>query len=88
MDLSKQLPSAKMDKQSGAAPFVDKLPSTLVIAATDDFIVDESGSRETAKYLGVNEPQFVDSPHDIMLGNKWQNGADTILEWLDELQVV
>ena len=88
MDLSKQLPSAKMDKQSGRAPFVDKLPSTLVIAATDDFIVDEIGSRETAQYLGVNEPQFVDSPHDIMLGNKWQNGADTILEWLDELQVV
>lgn len=88
MDLSKQLPSAKMDKQSGRAPFVDKLPSTLVIAATDDFIVDEIGSRETAQYLGVNEPQFVDSPHDIMLGNKWQNGADTILEWLNELQVV
>jgi pimeloyl-ACP methyl ester carboxylesterase len=40
-DLSRQLPSAKMDKQSGKAHFADKLPASLVIAASNDFIVDE-----------------------------------------------
>ncbi|KAL3764662.1 hypothetical protein ACHAW5_000293 [Stephanodiscus triporus] len=84
-DLSRQLPSAKIDKQSGKAPFADKLPSSLVIAASDDFIVDEEGSRETARFFGLNEPQFVDSPHDVMLGDNWKNGADAILDWLQRL---
>ncbi len=44
-DLSKQLPSEKMDKQSGRAQFADKIPSSLVIAASDDFIVDEEVRR-------------------------------------------
>jgi pimeloyl-ACP methyl ester carboxylesterase len=47
-DLSRQLPSAKMDKQSKAL-FADKLPSSLVIAASDDFIVDEEVSCKTCK---------------------------------------
>ena len=85
-DFAKKLPSVKADKQSGKAPFVDKLPSRpLVIAATDDFIVDEEGSRETAKYLNLESPVFVDSPHDVMLGKKWKNGADAILEWVQAL---
>ena len=46
----------------------NQLPS-LVIGAKDDFIVDDVGVQETAKYYGV-EPVFVDSPHDIMLGSK------------------
>ncbi|KAL9185074.1 hypothetical protein ACHAXT_002851 [Thalassiosira profunda] len=85
-DLAKQLPSARADKESGRAPFVDRLPShSLVIAASDDFIVDAEGSRETARYLGLDSPVIVDSPHDVMLGTKWQNGADAILEWVESL---
>ncbi|KAL7540822.1 hypothetical protein ACHAXR_013033 [Thalassiosira sp. AJA248-18] len=85
-DLAKKLPSAKADKESGRAPFVDKLPSkSLVIAAGGDFIVDEEGSRETAKYLGLESPVIVDSPHDVMLGTNWKNGADAILEWVQAL---
>lgn len=77
----------KADKQSGEAPFVDRLPSkSLVIAANDDFIVDEEGSRESARYLGLESgPVFVDSPHDVMLGTQWMNGADAILEWVQGL---
>ena len=48
----------------------------------DDFIVDREGVEETAKFFGV-EPVFVDSPHDIMLTNKWKNGADAIESWLE-----
>ncbi|KAL7534712.1 hypothetical protein ACHAWF_004922 [Thalassiosira exigua] len=85
-DLAKQLPSAKADKHSGRAPFVQSLPSTpLVIAASDDFIVDKEGSIETAKYLGLESPVFIDSPHDVMLGDKWKNGADALLEWVRTL---
>ncbi|KAL3816308.1 hypothetical protein ACHAXA_011069 [Cyclostephanos tholiformis] len=84
-DLSRQLPSAKVDKQSGKAPFADKIPSSLVIAASNDYIVDEEGSRETARFFGLNGPQYVDSPHDVMLGDNWKNGADAILDWLQQL---
>lgn len=85
-DLAKKLPSVKADKQTGTAPFLGKLPSKpLVLAASDDFIVDEEGSRETAKYLGLESPAIVDSPHDVMLGNKWENGAKAILEWVEAL---
>jgi len=85
-DLAKKLPSMKVDKQSGKAQFVDHLPSkSLVIAACDDFIVDEEGSRESARYLGLEAPVIVDSPHDVMLGKNWKNGADAILEWVQGL---
>lgn len=83
-DLAKKLPSLKADKPSGKAPFVDSLPKSLVIAANDDFIVDEEGSKETAKYLD-SELVFVDSPHDVMLGKKWQNGCSALLEWIQSL---
>jgi len=82
-DLAKRLPSAKADVRSGKAPFCDRLPSkSLVIAARGDFVVDEEGSRESAAYLNLESPVFVDSPHDVMLGKKWKNGADAILEWV------
>lgn len=53
-DLSRQLPSAKSDKQSGKAPFADKLPSALVIAASDDFIVDEEVSCTITQTVRLN----------------------------------
>ena len=85
-DLSKKLPSAKIDKETGSAPFVDQLPPSFVIAASDDFVVDEEGSRETARFLGIGSgPVTIDSPHDIMLGDKWRNGADAILAYLQGL---
>ena len=86
IDLGKQLPSARADRRTGKAPFVAKLPSSsLIVAAADDFIVDLEGSNECARYFGLESPMIVDSPHDIMLGNKWKNGADAILQWLHRL---
>ena len=81
-DLSRKLPSAKADTD-GRAPFAGSLPPTLVVGATDDFIVDWVGVEETAKYFAV-EPTIVNSPHDVMLGSRWRNGADTILRWLED----
>ena len=85
-DLSNKLPSTKINKETGNAPFVDQLPPSFVIAASDDFVVDKEGSRETARYLGIDlGPVIIDSPHDIMLGDKWRNGADAILAYLQGL---
>jgi pimeloyl-ACP methyl ester carboxylesterase len=81
-DLSRRLPSKHVD-DNGRAPFVTYLPPCLVVGAKDDFIVDEVANMETAKYYGVDCPVYVDSPHDIMLTRKWQNGALVLKEWIE-----
>lgn len=81
LDLAKQLPSSKT--VDGRAPFLNVLPACLVIGATDDFIVDKEGVEETAVYFGVERPIIVDSPHDIMLGGKWENAAQELSKWLE-----
>ena len=80
-DLAKKLPSACAEN-NGRALFASYLPPSLVVGATDDFIVDKEGVEETARFFDV-DPVFVDSPHDVMLTNKWQNGADALLDWLE-----
>ncbi|KAL7466827.1 hypothetical protein ACHAXS_007105 [Conticribra weissflogii] len=85
-DLASKLPSLRADKTSGKAQFVDMLPSKpLVLGASDDFIVDKEGLYETSRYMGLDAPLVVESPHDVMLGAKWKNGADVILSWLNKL---
>lgn len=81
-DLATQLPSSTTDDQ-GRASFWKALPPCLVLGATDDFIVDREGVEETARYFHVNAPLLVDSPHDVMLGAKWQNAAQTLADWLE-----
>ena len=83
LDLGRKLPSFQSDKE-GRAPFVNDLPPTLVIGASDDFIVDEQANMETAKYFGLEAPIIVDSPHDVMLGRKWKNCADAIHKFIEE----
>ncbi|KAL7455302.1 hypothetical protein ACHAWC_006846 [Mediolabrus comicus] len=84
-DLAKKLPSALADKDTGRAPFVDQLPPVFVIGASEDFIVDKEGVEETARYMGLEEPLIVDSPHDIMLGRRWNNGAEAILDFVQKV---
>ena len=82
-DLSRRLPSKHVDKD-GRAPFVNDLPPCLVVGATDDFIVDQVANEETAKYYGLQQPVYVDSPHDVMLTRKWENGAKVLKAWIEE----
>lgn len=63
---------------------VPVVPS-LVIGATDDFIVDREGVEELARYYGV-KPVMVQSAHDVMLGPRWRNGAEAILKFLEQQQ--
>ena len=61
-------------------PFVERLLSkSLAVAASNDFIVEGEGSRETARYLGVGDPVVVELPHDVMLGDSRENGAEALL---------
>lgn len=89
MDLAKRLPSVHTNV-SGKAVFWEgshvPIPS-LVIGATEDFIVDKEGVDELGRYYGV-EPIMVDSAHDVMLGSRWENGAKAILDFLKEQFVV
>ena len=87
MDLAKQLPSIHTD-ENGKATFLENdiaspnFVPALVIGARDDFIVDEEGVVELAKYYGVEEV-MVESPHDVMLDKRWKNAANKILSFLD-----
>lgn len=87
-DLAGKLPSLLIEKERGEAIFVDRLRGLplkpFVMGATDDFIVDNEGVIETGKYMGLaaSAIKIVDSPHDVMLGKKWINGANAILEWV------
>jgi hypothetical protein len=83
MHLAKCLPSNKA--VDGKAAYVEQLPPCMVMGAVDDFIVDREGVEETARYFGVSAT-YVDSPHDVMLGAKWRNGADAIAAWLQQVE--
>jgi hypothetical protein len=87
-DLAGKLPSKLVDKETGNAPFRTNLQrlalKPFVLGASDDFIVDKEGVSETGRYMGLDEQdiEIVDSPHDVMLGKKWRNGANAILQWV------
>mmetsp|Transcript_21915 Transcript_21915/g.52153 ORF Transcript_21915/g.52153 Transcript_21915/m.52153 type:complete len:383 (+) Transcript_21915:87-1235(+) len=82
-DLAKNVPSNTAE-EGGRAPFLADLPPCLVIGATDDFIVDEVANAETATYYGTGNPVYVDSPHDVMVGRNWENGANALDEWIEK----
>jgi hypothetical protein len=67
---------------NGSLPGVPYSPSILVIGAEKDFIVDQEGVKETARYLGVKPVFLPELYHDVMLGSKWRLSADVIADWL------
>jgi hypothetical protein len=60
-------------------------PSILVVGAERDFIVDQEGVKETARYLGVNPVFIPGAYHDVMLGPKWRLSADVIADWISTI---
>lgn len=65
-------------------PRLQTLPR-LVIGAENDFIVDQEGVIETAKYMGVDPVIALDVYHDVMLGPKWEKTAVILNDWLETL---
>lgn len=57
-------------------------PAILVVGAEKDFIVDQEGVSETARYLGVKPVFIPEAYHDVMLGPKWRLSADVIADWI------
>ena len=55
------------------------------MGANDDFILDKTANKEIATYFGLDEPVKIDSPHDVMLGRKWKNAANTNHHWIESL---
>ena len=85
-DLAKILPSSRTNPD-GVADFLERsshVPPCFVMGASDDYIVDREGLEETARYFGLEEPLVVNSPHDVMLGKRWENGAKALQEWLEQ----
>lgn len=59
-------------------------PLRLVMGAARDYIVDEEGVQETAKYLGTTAVIVEGASHDLMLGPLYSRAADKIQDWLEE----
>ncbi|KAI3920769.1 hypothetical protein MKW98_005595 [Papaver atlanticum] len=82
---SSRMPLFDLKKLNASLP-VPRVPRSsfelLVIGASNDFIVDSEGLRETAMFYGV-EPVCVEGiAHDMMLDCTWDKGAHVILSWL------
>ncbi|KAJ6825693.1 uncharacterized protein M6B38_377060 [Iris pallida] len=58
----------------------------LVIGASDDFIVDEEGLHETAKFYSTSPVCIQGVAHDMMLDSSWEKGAEIILSWIRSLK--
>ena len=52
----------------------------VVVGAENDFIVDDEGVKETAKYFGTNEVFLKGAYHDIMLGSIAMDSAKLVWE--------
>eukprot|EP01023_Acetabularia_acetabulum_P018025 TRINITY_DN19101_c0_g1_i1.p1 TRINITY_DN19101_c0_g1~~TRINITY_DN19101_c0_g1_i1.p1 ORF type:complete len:329 (-),score=39.91 TRINITY_DN19101_c0_g1_i1:364-1350(-) len=64
----------------------DRLPPALVLGAAQDKLVDDEGVKETAEWLDV-EPIVIDNmSHDCMLDTRWERVAESVLQWLQEIQ--
>ncbi|XP_010264201.1 PREDICTED: uncharacterized protein LOC104602274 isoform X1 [Nelumbo nucifera] len=88
MKESSRLPLFDLRKLNASLP-VPSIPRStlqvLVLGASDDFIVDDEGLNETARFYGVPPVCVKGVAHDMMLDCSWGKGADMILSWLNSL---
>lgn len=81
MDLRENLP--KKRKFTNFNEWKDKKTKRFVMSSIDDFLIDGISIKETAKYVNSPNPYYFHGPgHNIMLGSKWKEAADVILEYL------
>ncbi|KAJ7975741.1 Alpha/beta hydrolase family protein [Quillaja saponaria] len=88
MKESSRMPLFDLRKLNASLP-VPSLPNSsveiLVLGASDDFIVDAEGLRETGRFYGVSPVCVEGVAHDMMLDSSWEKGAKVILSWLNGL---
>ncbi|KAI6676195.1 hypothetical protein NL676_036991 [Syzygium grande] len=89
MKESSQMPLFDLRQLNASLP-VPSVPKSsvelLVVGATDDFIVDAQGIRETGEYYDVPPICVEGVAHDMMLDCSWEKGADVLLSWLKGLR--
>jgi pimeloyl-ACP methyl ester carboxylesterase len=74
------LPNAKRVRQRNPT-----IPM-LVLGAEHDHIFTPAEVRQTAKKYGVNAEIYPNMAHDMMLEANWQQVADRIIAWLNEVE--
>ncbi|KAL5726100.1 hypothetical protein ACHQM5_009170 [Ranunculus cassubicifolius] len=88
MKESSRIPLFDLKKLNKSLP-VPSVPissiNILVLGAANDFIVDDEGLNETAKFYDVPPVRIDGVAHDMMLDCSWDKGADAILSWLNDL---
>jgi pimeloyl-ACP methyl ester carboxylesterase len=90
VDGGKRAPFLVVDNDDETTTMRIPIPPRLVIGATRDFIVDYIANQETAEYFTSTMDKRpvsvvqVDSPHDVMLGVNWRNGAMALEKWLEQ----
>ena len=84
-DFQKHLPARYRDPKTKEATFLTE-KKHLVLGAGNDLIVDDVAVRETATFLGVDDPVVLrNAPHDVMLDpDQWKLGLDAVVAWLDK----
>ncbi|KAJ1443241.1 Alpha/Beta hydrolase fold [Sesbania bispinosa] len=90
MKESSRMPLFDLRKLNASLPVpsVPNLPlEVLVLGASNDFIVDAEGLKETAKFYGVSPICVEGVAHDMMLDTSWEKGAEVILSWLYGLDI-
>ena len=65
---------------------INECQTVLVLGGEMDVIVDSEALEETAKAYGVKAKILPGVAHDAMLGSRWRQSAETILEWLKKTQ--
>ncbi|OVA04972.1 hypothetical protein BVC80_1211g35 [Macleaya cordata] len=87
MKESSRMPLFDLKKLNASLP-VSPVPKSsikvLVLGASDDFIVDAEGLRETAMFYGVEPVCVKGVAHDMMLDCSWDKGAQVVLSWLND----
>ncbi|KAJ3692374.1 hypothetical protein LUZ60_012724 [Juncus effusus] len=88
MKESSKLPLFDLRKLNASLP-MPKIKNNsinlLVMGASNDFIVDEEGLKETAKFYDVEAIFVHDVAHDMMIDFEWKKGAQIILSWIQNL---
>ncbi|KAM7277976.1 hypothetical protein ACFE04_005110 [Oxalis oulophora] len=84
---SSRMPLFDLRKLNASLPVPKPKSSVevLVVGAKEDFILDEEGFAETARFYGVDAICLEGVAHDMMLDSSWEKGADAILSWLNSL---
>ncbi|ERN03990.1 hypothetical protein AMTR_s00079p00138710 [Amborella trichopoda] len=74
----------KLNASLPVPPVPNNCLSILVMGAANDFIVDNQGLNETAKFYGILPVVVEGVAHDMMLDTCWERGARVILSWLNQ----